>query len=90
MDVVMASTKLFVGNLPYKLTEDELKNHFESKGAVVSARIITDRETGRSRGFGFVEMESPEMAREAMNGLDGSELLGRNISVNEATEKARR
>jgi len=81
--------KLFVGNLPFQLTEDELHNHFGAFGSVVSAKIITDRESGRSRGFGFVEMPNDEEARSAIAELDGKEMRGREIRVSEAKPQER-
>jgi RNA recognition motif-containing protein len=78
------STKLFVGSLPWSVSDDELKESFEKHGTVVSAKIVTDRNSGRSRGFGFVEMESAEDAQKAMSALNDSEIGGRNIVVNEA------
>jgi len=76
--------KLFVGNLPFSLTEEELHNEFAAKGNVLSAKIITDRESGRPRGFGFVEMASAEEGRAAIADLDGKEISGRQIAVSEA------
>lgn len=78
------ATKLFVGSLAWATTDDSLKQFFEQAGTVVSANVITDRETGRSRGFGFVEMSSDEEAKKAIAELDGKELDGRPIAVNEA------
>jgi RNA recognition motif-containing protein len=77
-------SKLYVGNLPYSITEDSLKNHFASAGSVTSVKIITDRETGRSKGFGFVEMDSDASAEKAISSLDGKEVDGRAIRVTEA------
>lgn len=77
-------TKLYVGNLSYQTQENDLRDHFADFGEVVSANIVTDRDTGRSRGFGFVEMSSEEELRAAQNGLDGQELDGRQLKVNEA------
>ena len=74
---------LFVGNLPFTTTDDDLRQAFEAYGTVDSARVILDRDTGRSRGFGFVEMPD-EAANAAIEALDGSELAGRQIKVNEA------
>lgn len=82
--------KLFVGSLSYDCTEEELKELFEQYGSVVSARIIMDRETGRSRGFGFVEMSSNDEAETAMRQLDGNSVRGRTIVVNAAKENDRR
>lgn len=81
------STKLFVGSLPWAVTDDVLKSVFESHGPVVSAKVITDRQTGKSRGFGFVEMENEADANNAIEALNGSELKGRNIIVSEAKPK---
>ena len=78
------STKLFVGSLPWSVKDNTLQEIFEAHGTVVSAKIITDRETGRSRGFGFVEMENSSDADNAIKALNNSELDGRNIVVNEA------
>jgi RNA recognition motif-containing protein len=78
------ATKLFVGSLAYSVTDDELKAAFEEAGTVVSARVINDRETGRSRGFGFVEMSSDEEAQNAVKLLNEKEIGGRRILVNEA------
>ena len=77
--------KLYVGNLSYQLSEDELKQAFTQAGNVLSARIITDSSTGRNKGFGFVEMESPEMAQKAIEILNGADLQGRAIKVAVAT-----
>ena len=76
--------RLYVGNLDYATTNDELKAAFEQFGAVESATVIMDRETGRSKGFGFVDMNNDEEAKAAIEGLDGKPLGGRNIRVNEA------
>ncbi len=81
------STKLFVGSLPWSVNDEELKETFEKHGTVVSAKVIEDRETRRSRGFGFVEMESSSDAENAMKALNDSELNGRNIVVNEAKSR---
>ena len=78
------STKLFVGSLPWSVNDEELKVTFEKHGTVVSAKVVTDRDTSRSRGFGFVEMESSSDASNAIKALNDSELDGRNIVVNEA------
>jgi RNA recognition motif-containing protein len=83
------SKKIYVGNLSYNLTDSELKDAFAKFGAVSSSRIITDRETGRSKGFGFVEMEDAGEGDEAINALNGTELDGRSIKVNEAMERER-
>jgi len=75
---------IYVGNLNYGTSEDELCELFESMGQVDSARIITDRETGRSKGFGFVEMADDEQAKAAIDKLNGTDFGGRNLTVNEA------
>ena len=82
------STKLFVGSLPWAVTDENLKAAFETHGTVVSAKVITDRQTGRSRGFGFVEMENEADASKAIEALNGSELSGRSIIVSEAKPKS--
>ena len=76
------STKLFVGSLPWAVKDEELKETFEKHGTVVSANVVTDRDTRRSRGFGFVEMENQDDAQNAIKALNESELNGRNIVVN--------
>ncbi|HET7152992.1 MAG TPA: RNA-binding protein [Candidatus Kapabacteria bacterium] len=78
------SKRLYVGGLPYSVDDNRLSSLFASFGTVVSANVIRDRATGRSKGFGFVEMENPANADEAINALNGSELEGRSITVNEA------
>jgi cold-inducible RNA-binding protein len=78
------STKLFVGSLPWSVDDQKLKETFEPHGNVVSANVVTDRNSGRSRGFGFVEMESAEDAQKAISTLNDSEMDGRKIVVNEA------
>jgi cold-inducible RNA-binding protein len=83
-------TKLFVGNLSYGTTSQDLESHFRQIGETTSAQVITDRESGRSRGFGFVEMASSEDAQRAVRELDGKELQGRSINVSEARERAPR
>jgi RNA recognition motif-containing protein len=81
--------KLFVAKLDYEITSDALQTVFEDYGTVSSAVVITDRDTGRSKGFGFVEMEDDNDARKAMEQLDGSELRGRQMVVKEAEDKKR-
>ena len=76
--------KLYVGNLPFTTTEDELRSLFEQHGRVDRVSVITDRETGRARGFAFVEMSEPSSAQDAIKALDGSALGGRSIKVTEA------
>ncbi len=83
------SKKLYVGNLAFSTTDEELRNVFEQHGKVESVNVIMDRDTGRSRGFGFVEMDDASAADAAMRALDGSELGGRNLKVNEAQDRAR-
>jgi RNA recognition motif-containing protein len=78
------STKLFVGSLPWSVDDQKLQEAFEEHGEVVSAKVIKDRETGRSRGFGFVEMASQDSANSAISALNNAELGGRNIVVNVA------
>lgn len=81
------STKLFVGSLPWAVNDDTLKATFEEFGKVISAKVITDRQTGRSRGFGFVEMETESEASNAISSLNGKDMKGRNIIVSEAKPK---
>lgn len=81
--------KLFVGRLPYEMTEENLRELFEKVGAVASAKVVMDRYTGRSRGFGFVEMTTQDDAKAAMDQLDGSEVMGRSIVVKEANDNDR-
>ena len=80
----MNSKKLYVGGLPYSVTKDQLRDIFAAHGTVESATVITDRMTGRSKGFGFVELGSQEEAQAAIDKLNGTDLEGRNITVNEA------
>lgn len=75
---------LYVGNLPYRITEDQLREAFEEFGEVTSCTIIKDRTTGQSKGFGFVEMSNDSEAKAAIAGLNGRDLQGRHITVNEA------
>lgn len=82
------STKLFVGSLPWSVDDQKLQQTFEEHGNVVSAKVIKDRYTGKSRGFGFVEMESAEDAQSAIKALNDSEMSGRNIVVNEAKARS--
>lgn len=76
--------KIYVGNLSFDTSESDLSTAFGQYGQVSEATIITDRDTGRSRGFGFVEMNNDEAARDAMKAMDGTELAGRQLKVNEA------
>jgi len=78
------STKLYVGNLAFGVTSDDLHEHFAQAGTVESAKVVEDRDTGRSRGFGFVEMASSEEAMAAIEQFNGQDLDGRNLVVNEA------
>lgn len=82
--------KIYVGNLSYETTEQDLETRFSEHGTVVSVAIIRDRQTGTSRGFGFVEMESDEEAAAAIKALNGAELHGRSLTVNEARPRADR
>lgn len=84
------SKRLYVGNLSWGTTDDSLGQAFSQAGTVTSATIITDRETGRARGFGFVEMGTEEEAQQAIQSMDGFELDGRNIRVSEARERTPR
>jgi RNA recognition motif-containing protein len=81
---------IFVGNLSFNTNEDELRQIFEGYGQVDRVSILTDRDTGRSRGFGFVEMASDEDGEKAITALNGSQIGGRTINVNEARPKAER
>jgi RNA recognition motif-containing protein len=80
----MAGTRLFVGNLPYATSEEELRDLFAGLGSVKSVRIISDFDTGRSKGYGFVEMGTPDEAAKAIQQLNGHSLAGRSLVVNEA------
>ena len=79
--------KIYVGNLSFSTTEDELRELFRTYGQVQSAAIVSDRMSGQSRGFGFVEMSTEDEARAAISVLDGRELGGRQLKVNEAKER---
>ena len=79
--------KLYVGNISFDTDESGLRSHFAQYGEVTSATIVTDRDSGRSRGFGFVEMETEEMAEAAVAGMDGFEIDERRLRVNEAQPK---
>ena len=81
-------TKLYVGNLPFSATEDAVRNLFSTHGAVEKVSLITDRETGRARGFGFVEMSNTDATR-AMEALNGKDFDGRSLKINEAQDKPR-
>lgn len=82
--------KLYVGNLPWSTADSDLESMFSEYGQVQSASVITDRETGRSRGFGFVEMSDSEQGKKAMNELNGRQLESRELKVNEANDKPKR
>jgi len=82
-------SKIYVGNIPFSSSEEDLRKLFEAHGAVESVAIITDRETGRPRGFAFVEMGSSDEAADAIRALDGTDLGGRSLRVNEAQDKRR-
>lgn len=84
------NSKLYISNLSYNLSEDELKEALAAFGEVTSVRIITDRETGRSRGFGFAEFANADQAKAAMEGLNGKEVGGRELRISEAREKEER
>ena len=84
------NTKLFVGNLSFNTTENDLQDAFAAHGTVTEANLMTDRATGRPRGFGFVTMSSPEEARKAIDALNGTLVDGRNLTVNEARPREER
>jgi len=84
------SSKIYVGGLPYATTDAQLQDLFSTHGQVESARVITDKFTGRSRGFGFVEMVSSDEAQKAIQALNGTDFEGRNLTVNEARPQERR
>lgn len=81
------NNKLYVGNLDYTVTSDQLKDHFATVGAVIDSVVIMDRQSGRSKGFGFVTMETEELAQKAIDALNGKDFSGRNIVVNVARPK---
>lgn len=85
----MANTNIYVGNLTYGTTSQELEEMFSRYGEVARAQVVTDRDTGRSRGFGFVEMTSAEEAEKAIEALDGADAGGRKLTVNKARERNR-
>ncbi|HPR49797.1 MAG TPA: RNA-binding protein [Spirochaetota bacterium] len=78
------TVNIYAGNLSYDMTDDSLRDVFAQHGEVSSAKVVFDRNTGRSRGFGFVEMPNNEEAQKAIESLNGSEVMGRNMRVNEA------
>lgn len=82
-------TNIFVGNLPFSANSSELEELFAPYGSVSRAQVITDRDTGRSRGFGFVEMDSEDEAQKAIDSLNGSDFEGRQLKVNVARERSR-
>lgn len=84
------NSKLFVGNLSFNTTENDLQDAFAAQGTVLEANLMTDRDTGRPRGFAFVTMGSPEEAQKAIQALNGTRLGDRNITVNEARPKEER
>jgi RNA recognition motif-containing protein len=81
------NNKLYIGNLAYEVAEDDLKDFFSGVGEVTSCRIIRDRETGRSRGFGFVEMATEELANKALEEMNGKELQSRSLKVSIAKDR---
>jgi RNA recognition motif-containing protein len=83
------STNIYVGNLAFSTTTSDLERLFSEHGAVTRAQVVEDRDTGRSRGFGFVEMSSSDEAQKAIGALDGAEVDGRNLKVNVAKERSR-
>lgn len=87
---VFRMIKLYVGNLPFSTSDEDLRQLFEQHGQVLSSSIVMDRETGRSRGFGFVEMADPEQGKAAITALHGTQMAGRDLTVNEARPKESR
>jgi RNA recognition motif-containing protein len=83
------SSNLYVGNLTFNTTSSDLENLFATHGEVIKAQVITDRDSGRSRGFGFVEMGSSESAKTAIEALNGANIDGRQLTVNLARERSR-
>ena len=83
-------TKIYVGNLPWRTTDEQLEELFAAHGQVTEAKIVTDRDTGRSSGFGFVMMAEADAAKAAIETLNGQEIEGRNLVVNEAHEQGSR
>ena len=84
------ASNLYVGNLPYEVKEEELQDLFGQFGEVISAKVIMDRETGRARGFGFVEMNAEDEAQKAIQALDGQDFMGRKLKVNIAKPRESR
>ena len=87
---ILVTKKLYVGNLPFSTTDEQLRDMFEQHGRTSSVNVIVDRETGRSRGFAFVEFETAEGAQAAREALDGKDIEGRPLRVNEAYERGSR
>ncbi len=81
---------IYVGNLDYQVTSEDLREAFAEYGEVASVNVIIDRETGRSKGFGFIEMPDDSAAEQAINGLNGSPIMGRNMKVNQAKPRETR
>jgi cold-inducible RNA-binding protein len=81
---------IYVGNIPYGMSDDEMRDLFAKYGEIISARIIMDRESGRSKGFGFVEMADQAMGEEAIKSLNGKDVLGRALRINEARPREER
>lgn len=86
----MSSSKLYVGNLPFRVTEEELRDLFGAHGEVVNATIVMDRDTGRPRGFGFIEMSNDDEAQAVIQNLDGKDFMGRSLKVNVAQPRENR
>src|SRR5256885_5229811 len=86
----MSNTKLFVGNISFDTTENDLQDAFSAHGVVVETNLLTDRSTGRPRGFGFVTMSTDEEAEKAINAMNGASLGGRNLTVNTARPREER
>ena len=84
------ANRLYVGNLPFSFTQQDLEQLFSSFGAIRYVEIISDRMTGQSRGFGFVELETPEQAQAAIQSMHGRDIQGRGLTVNEARERTAR
>jgi RNA recognition motif-containing protein len=87
---VLKVTNIYVGNLSFRATEDDVRNSFAAHGEVASVNIIMDRDTGRSRGFAFVEMPNSEEAQAAIEAINGQEIGGRGVTVNEARPRTDR
>ena len=84
------SNRLYVGNIPFTVTEDQLIEHFSQAGSVISVNLVNDRETGRPRGFGFVDMGTPDDVQKAIEMLNQKEFEGRSLTVNEARPREER